>query len=264
MVDWDAARYHRISDLQLGWGERVIERLAPRRGERILDLGCGTGRLTGQLAARPDVTVIGFDRSAAMLREAAGRRGDPAAGDTAATAVRYVRGDAAALPFTDAFHAVFSNATLHWVPDHDALFASIGAALKPGGRLVAQCGGHGNLRRLYGRARMLMAESALAPFYEGWRDPWRFEGAAATHARLAAAGFARIEVWLSDAPARFASAEAFAEFIGAVCLRHELDRLPEALRAPFLDHLTTLAAKDDPPYVLDYSRLNITARKPAS
>ena len=264
MVDWDAARYHRIADPQLAWGQRVVERLSARDGERILDIGCGTGRLTRQLAAAPGLVVVGLDRSEAMLGEAAGRQLEGAAPGGAQTRVRYVPGDAAALPFAAAFDAVFSNATLHWVPDHEALFGSVATTLKPGGRMIAQCGGEGNLRRLYGRARELMRSPPFEDYYAGWRDPWRFEAPAATRARLAAAGFTRIEVWLNDAPTRFDGAGAFAEFIAAVCLRHELDRLPDPMRPAFIDRLTDMAARDDPAYTLDYSRLNITAWKPAS
>ena len=151
----------------------------------------------------------------------------PGAGDEHGRAqVFYVQGDGAALPFTSAFDAVFSNATFHWVPDHDRLFRSIHDVLNPGGRLVAQCGGAGNLRQFYGRARAIMAMPAYAPFFSGWRDPWRFEGVEATRARLEAAGFVDIDVSLTAAPTPFNAPDRFAEFIAAVCLRHELTRLP--------------------------------------
>src|SRR5580765_1664488 len=73
MSDWDAAKYHRISDPQLAWGRAVAGRLAPVVGERILDLGCGTGRLTEEIAGAPGITVVGLDRSTAMLRQACTR-----------------------------------------------------------------------------------------------------------------------------------------------------------------------------------------------
>ena len=257
MAEWDAAKYHRISDPQLAWGRGVAARLQPVPGERILDLGCGTGRLTTEIAAIPGVVVVGLDRSAAMLAEASARR-------QAGRSPLFVLGDGAALPFSAAFDAVFSNATFHWVPDHVRLFRSIHRVLRPGGRLVAQCGGAGNLRQLYGRARRLMAAPAYAPFFAGWTDPWRFEGADDTRARLEAAGFEDIDVSVTSAPTRFDEAGTFAEFIAAVCLRHELTRLPAERRGPFIDELTGKAGADDPPFTLDYWRLNISVRKRAS
>jgi trans-aconitate 2-methyltransferase len=266
MADWDAARYHRISDPQLAWGRVVVARLAPVAGERILDVGCGTGRLTEEIAGVPGVAVVGLDASAAMLAEASRRarpRDQPPVGELH-TLPAYVQGDGSALPFTAAFDAVFSNATFHWVSDHDRLFQSVHAALKPGGRLVAQCGGAGNLRQLYGRARLLMADPRYASSYIGWTDPVRFEGIEATERRLQAAGFADIEVTLVPAPTEFDAPEKFAEFIASVCLRHELARLPPGLRDPFIDELTIVAAADEAPLTLDYWRLNIAARKRAS
>ena len=124
MSDWDAAKYHRISDPQLAWGRAVAERLSLAAGERILDLGCGTGRLTAELAQKPGITVVGLDRSDAMLQQARGQTGvrpGSDAGQTTGTPF-YVRGDGAALPFIDAFDVIFSAATFHWIPDHDRLF----------------------------------------------------------------------------------------------------------------------------------------------
>ena len=109
-----------------------------------------------------------------------------------------------------------------------------------------------------------MADDRYSPFYAGWTDPWRFEGVESTRARLEAAAFADIDVSLVAAPTRFGGPDKFSEFIASVCLRHQLARLPLALRDPFIAELTTLAGTDDPRFTLDYSRLNITARKRAS
>jgi trans-aconitate methyltransferase len=280
MTEWDAAKYHRISDPQLAWGRAVAARLMPAGGERILDVGCGTGRLTAEIARAPEVVVVGLDPSAAMLAEASARRPAEGQGQTRDarlsraerasddlpdaewhSAPRYVRADGAALPFTAAFDAVFSNATFHWVPDHDRLFRSIYGVLVSGGRLVAQCGGADNLRLLYGRARAAMSAAPYAPFFAGWTDPWRFEGVDATEERLHAAGFVDIDVSLAAAPTHFSGPDSYAEFIAAVCLRHELARLPVDLRETFLGGLTAAAGEDLPPFTLDYCRLNISARK---
>jgi trans-aconitate 2-methyltransferase len=258
MSDWDASRYHRVSDPQFDWGLRVIARLKPNHGERILDLGCGTGRLTRQIAAA--VTrgrVVGLDRSGAMIAVARAGTEDGGAG------VSYLQGDGAALPFNHAFDAVFSAATLHWIHDHEAVFASVFAALTAGGRFVAQCGGVGNLHRLLERAGPLMAAAPYDRFFRGWRDPWYFADPEITATRLAAAGFRDVETSLEPAPVDLGDRGAFAEFIAVVCIRHHLDRLPNELRDSFTNQLTDTFRDDRPPFVLDYQRLNITARKPA-
>jgi trans-aconitate methyltransferase len=252
MADWDAERYHRLSDPQLGWGRKVVDRLDPRPGERILDVGCGTGRLTAEIAARTGRVVAGLDRSAAMLDEARRSPGAPAA---------YVRGDGAHLPFAGAFDAVYSAATFHWILDHERLFGSIYTALRPGGRLVAQCGGGPNLRRLLNRTHALMASAPYAQHVAGWSDPWNFAYPEETRARLECAGFERIDTSIEETPTTLAGADRFADFISCVCVRHHVEALPEDLRPPFVAALTDLASSDVPAFTLDYWRLNITAWK---
>ena len=262
MTDWDAARYDRVSNPQLEWGRRVIARLTPAPGEWILDLGCGTGRLTLEIAlAVMDGLIVGLDPSTAMLKVA--RQAAPAVTSAVRPRVQFVRGNGLALPFSHAFDAVFSNATLHWVADHDSVFRSIFTALRPGGRLVAQCGGGPNLARLYARAAALMHQPSFVRFFDGWRDPWHFVRPDATHAALKRTGFDVIDASLEDAPVTFADPAAFSEFIECVCVRHHLERLPPDLHPGFLAELTSAAASDDPPLTLDYWRLNIQACRPA-
>lgn len=277
MSDWDGARYHRVSEPQFDWGQRVIARLRPRRGERILDLGCGTGRITREIQAqvagaadgaeapaaaaarRRGGAVIGLDRSAAML--AVARLSEEM---SHGSRVRYVQASGDALPFRRAFDAIFSAATLHWIPTHDRLFASIHDALRPAGRFVAQAGGKGNLARLLSRAAALMAAPPFAPFFRDWTDPWQFADAETTAGRLRGAGFVEVETWMEEAPVDLGQPDAFGEFVAVVCLRHHLDCLPLDLRQPFVGELTTEAARDRAPFVLDYWRLNIAARRAAS
>jgi trans-aconitate methyltransferase len=254
VTDWNAGAYHRLSGPQLAWGRRVAARLAAAPGERILDLGCGTGRLTAELAANiPGARVVGADVSHAMLAEA--RR--------SSSGVSYVRATGVALPFAAVFDAVFSAAAFHWIPDHPALFREIHVVLKPGGRLVAQCGGGPNLKRLLDRAHALM-DGPFRPFFRSWHDPWLFAGPDDTRARLEAAGFEAIDVSLEPAPTTLPHREGFADFISCVCVRHHIDRLPPGERVRFVDDLTHAAAGDDPPFTLDYWRLNVSARTPGA
>jgi len=269
MSDWDAGRYHRLSDPQLAWGRRVLSRLQPMTGERILDIGCGTGRLTGEiLLAMGRGCVIGLDSSAAMLKEAKARSFESVAGlihdvTQPPARIHLVRADGAALPFSGAFDAVFSTAAFHWIVDHDRLFASIFGALAPGGRLVAQCGGGPNLDVLLTRAHTLMDSPPYREWFEGWTDPWNFAGVATTRIRLENARFTMASVSLEPAFTTLPDAVTYTDFLSCVCVRHHVDRLPEAQRPSFLAELTRAAETDDPPFTLDYWRLNISAVKPA-
>jgi trans-aconitate 2-methyltransferase len=175
----------------------------------------------------------------------------------------YVQGDGAALPFGDVFDAVFSAATLHWIHHHEAVFGSVLGALRTGGRFVAQCGGAGNLNRLLARASDLMRAPRYEQYFRGWHDPWYFADPDVTAHRLQVAGFVQIEVSLEEAPVALGDAAAFAEFIAVVCIRHHLERLPVERRDSFTSQLTAAFRHDTPPFVLDYQRLNIAARKPA-
>jgi trans-aconitate 2-methyltransferase len=132
--DWDADTYHRVSTPQVRWAETVLDRLELRGDETVLDAGCGSGRVTAMLVGRlPEGRVVAVDGSASMAEAA--RAALPA--DRADTMVC----DLAELELDAPVDAVFSNAVFHWIPDHDRLFARLHAALKPGGQLVAQCGG---------------------------------------------------------------------------------------------------------------------------
>ncbi len=255
MADWNAGVYHRVSGPQFGWGLRVLERLELHGTERVVDVGCGTGRLTRELAARvPDGRVVGVDRSASMLAQAVTH--------LAGTRVRLVRADAAALPFAGAFDVVFSTATFHWVLDHDALFRTLFVALAAGGRLHAQAGGGPNLARLRRRASLLIQEEPYRSFFHtGWTEPWTYADPGTTRDRLAAAGFLDVSTSLEPSPVSFDTAAEFGAFVENVCLHPYLNRLPQELRGSFTETIVSRAAADDPPFVLDYCRLNLSGRR---
>ena len=258
MTDWDGQTYHEVSTPQQQWGQRVLDGLTLSGSERVLDIGCGTGRITATLASRvPRGMVVGVDRSASMLETAASWL------KAHAPAVRLARVDAAALPFNRAFDVAFSAATFHWVRDHAALFRSIVTALARGGRLEAQCGGGPNLALLLARADGLMSSRRFAPYFSDWHDPWYFADVESTARRLATAGFTDVGVGLEPAPVTFDTPHTFMEFIRTVCIRHHLERLPSDERSAFAQELTIQAAGDAPPFTLDYWRLNIAARRPA-
>jgi trans-aconitate 2-methyltransferase len=254
-VEWDGAAYHQVSDPQLAWGRRVLARLAPTlRGDEVtLDAGCGTGRLTAELATHlPEGRLLGLDRDPSMLSVA--RRELPAS-------IPIVRADLLAIPFRETFDLVFSTATFHWVLDHAALFREIRATLRPaGGRLVAQCGGFGNLAATRARAAPILAAPPFAEHMVGFKPPWNFADPDTTATRLRAAGFSEIATSLEPAPSAFATAEAYAAFAAAVVFRGPLARFPtDELRREFITRITEAAARADPPLSMDYVRLNLEA-----
>jgi trans-aconitate 2-methyltransferase len=256
-TEWNAAQYHQVSEPQFQWGLAVLARLPLNGGERAIDAGCGSGRLTAKLLERlPRGHVMAVDRSVNMLEKAREHLA-PLAGPR----VSIVQADVAALPFTAAADVVFSTATFHWIRDHDALFRSVHRSLKAGGVLHAQCGGGPNLERIQTRARSLMSDPAFAPHFGGWREQTYYASADGTRARLTAAGFDSVHTDLEPAPVTFPSAEDFAAFIAVVVLRTHLEPLPHHLRHAFLARIVEQARRDDPPFTLDYWRLNMSGRR---
>jgi trans-aconitate 2-methyltransferase len=250
--DWNAEAYHRVSEPQTAWGREILARLDLAGDETVVDAGCGSGRLTADLAARlPRGRVIAVDISPSMLDEA--RR--HLAGS--ATPIDFVQADLARLELATPADVVFSAATFHWVLDHDALFARMAAALRPGGRLLAQCGGAGNLVHVLGQTRLALEDLGLVHHLDQFRYPAYFAGVDQTRARLRAAGFDAPTVGLEPRPTEFPSEAAFREFVSHVVLRHVLEVLPGPPERDAL--LGRLADRLGAPYTLDYVRLNIDA-----
>jgi len=256
-ADWNAQRYHQVSNPQFAWGLRVLDRLPLRGDETVTDVGCGTGRLTAELLERlPRGRVIAVDQSAGMI-DAARHYLLPRFDGR----VSLVRADILTLE-VDPVDGVFSTATFHWIHDHARLFAHLHRLVKPGGFLQAQCGGGPNVRRLHQRSAMLMKSAPFAPHFVNWAEPWEFADAETTAQRLRAVGWVDVETNLEPAPVVFEGPEQFAEFIETVVLRPYLAYLPSAeLRTQFVEAVTSQAARDVPPFELDYWRLNLHARR---
>lgn len=256
--DWDGAAYQRVSDPQFRWGMRVLERAKLAGDETVLDVGCGSGRLTAELLERlPRGHVIATDASPSMLAEA--RQQLARFGER----VEFLGGDALALELDQAVDLVFSTAVFHWILDHEKLFRVLYRALRPGGRLVAQCGGVSNLAILKARADELAHATRFAPFFRGWKNLWNYATPEETAMRLRAAGFTEVETSLESAPTLFESEPAYRQFVATVVLRTYLSAITDdARREEFLTEMVAQAAADFPPFTLDYWRLNIRATRP--
>ena len=246
--DWDAATYDRVSDPQMAWAREQLSRLALAGDEVVLDAGCGSGRVTALLADLvPRGRVYAVDVAPSMVAHAR-----EALGDRATVFCQ----DLVELDVPEPVDAIFSNATFHWIHDHDTLFAALHHALKPAGQLVAQCGGRGNIDAFRTLADTIAGEEPFAPYFANWQRPWNYATDTETAARLANAGFAEVKCWLEP---KSVTPDDPRSFIQTVCLVRHLDPLPSELRGPFVDRVL---GRGGDPLVLEYVRLNITARRP--
>jgi trans-aconitate 2-methyltransferase len=257
--EWNATEYHRISGPQVSWGKKVLAGVHLRGDEMLMDAGCGTGRLTGQLLQNlPRGWVVGVDLSQNMLAAAQ----DYLAPDFGGKFL-LVAADLQALPFEQVFDGIFSTAAFHWVLDHDRLFRSLFRALRPGGWLQAQCGGGPNLVRLRSRIGELAATAKYAQNFEGFGEPWTFNDAETAAAIMRRTGFIEVDTSLESALTILEGSLQYSEFVRSVILRQHLRRIPDdESRTAFVAALTSQAATDDPPFSLDYWRLNLSAKIP--
>jgi trans-aconitate 2-methyltransferase len=244
-LDWDAETYDTVSDPQFEWGTEVLARLDLAGDEAVLDAGCGSGRVTAELAKLiPRGRLVAVDGSGSMIAKARERLGDE---------VTYLVRDLTELQLARRVDLVFSTATFHWILDHDLLFRRLHAALAPGGHLAAQCGGRGNIAA-YSEA--LAAVEALPEFrrhMDGSGDSWNFAGPDETERRLRDAGFSEARCWLEPKPV---TPERPLEFTATSVIGPQLARLPEDLRRSFAEAVLERA---DKPLTLEYVRLNIDA-----
>jgi trans-aconitate 2-methyltransferase len=228
-----------------------------RGDEAAIDAGCGTGRVTELLLAKlPEGSVLAIDGSRAMV-EAARRRfaGEPR--------VRVERQDLLSLEVEERVDLIFSTATFHWIWDHDRLFENLARALKPGGRLVAQCGGEGNISRATRATKETMKEERFSDYFVCWHDDKYYADAGTTAKRLEAAGFEEVQTWLHDEIAAFDSVDELARFLGTIVLGGHLKELPEEEQLPFAARVAEKVAGVDGRPALDYVRLNMMARRSA-
>jgi trans-aconitate 2-methyltransferase len=244
--DWDAASYDRVSDPQVRMAEAVLERLPLRGDETVLDAGCGSGRVTALLLERlPAGRVIAVDSAPSMVEHA--RAALP--GDRVTVLCQSLT----ELTLDEQVDAAFSNAVFHWIGDHERLFERLSAALKPGGRLVAQCGGKGNIDAFRRLADEVAAEPPFAEHMEGFAGPWNYASPEDSERRLRAAGFEPVRCWPQPWPVTPPDP---LEYARTVCLGNHLETLPEELRAPFAEEVVR---RSGDPLVLEYVRLNIDA-----
>lgn len=245
---WDPKLYDDRARFVREGGMPVLELLAPCAGERILDLGCGPGKLTQEIALR-GATVVGVDASEEMLREAR----------AAYPELEFSLERAEALPYEAEFDAVFSNATLHWVPEAEAAARGMYRALKRGGRLAAEFGGQGNV------AAVRRAVSAALDGAE-W-NPWYFPSIGEYASVLERAGFRVRFAHCFDRPSAMADTperSGVATWL-SIFANDLLRRLSSEERAALFARVeaeTRPALHRDGVWYIDYVRLRVEAYKP--
>jgi trans-aconitate methyltransferase len=243
---WDAARYQDRHSFVWRYGANLLESLNPQPGERILDLGCGTGQLTAEIA-RSGATVTGLDNSAEMLAEA--RKNYP---DLA-----FVLGDAAGFQFPEPFDAVFSNAVLHWVKNAEGAVKSIARALRPGGRFVAEFGGQGNNASVRAALRAVLGPSADE------QSPWYYPSVGEYAPILERHGFEVREARLFDRPTPLEGEDGMENwlrmFTGSYWRQFPPDQVEDIVRR-LVDHLRPTLYQDGI-WTVDYRRLRVLALK---
>lgn len=247
---WNADLYQSKCSFVWEFGRDLLALLDPRPGERILDAGCGTGQLTGEIA-RSDAEVTGVDNSPAMIAQA--RDNFPG--------IRFEVQDLCALPFKAEFDAVFSNAVLHWVTRSDEAAESIARALKPGGRFVAEMGGYGNIRALMGASDRALGALGVA---EPERfHPWFYPTIGEYSSLLERHGFEVALAALFDRPTLLKGGEeAIPEWLRMFGERLAQSLAPEQI--PEYHRLTrdfaAPALRRENGWYADYRRLRIVAR----
>jgi len=241
---WDAERYEGKHSYVWQFGSSLVELLRPLEGERILDLGCGTGHLTAEIA-RSGADVTGLDNSPDMLGQA--RQNYPA--------LKFVLADAASFRLPEVFDAVFSNAALHWVKNAEAVVKSIAGALRPGGRFVAEFGGKGNIATVMTALEAAFGEEADK------LCPWHFAGIGEYASLLERHGLEVQQAILFDRPTPLEGENGMEDWLRMFCGSY-LKNLPAGHAKDKIDEIVDRVRPQlyrDGVWTLDYRRLRVLA-----
>jgi trans-aconitate 2-methyltransferase len=242
MTDWDAQDYVAHSAAQQEWARELIAKLRLRGDEAVLDIGCGDGRATAMIAERlPEGSVLGVDKSASMIA-LAGEQFPPGGHPN----MSFRQMDATRLELPPAFDVAFSTAALHWVDDHEAVLGGVRRSLRPGGRLLFQMGGRGNLAEAWAVGEDVIARPRWRGYFADFPSPYHFHTPEDYEVWLPRAGFrvARAHLFTKDMP--HAGRGAFLGWLRTTWFSYT-DRLPAELRGAFCDEVADAYTSARPP-----------------
>jgi trans-aconitate 2-methyltransferase len=245
--DWNAKDYDRTNAGVIALGHEVLERLTLNGDETVLDAGAGTGAVSAALTERlPNGHVIALDAAPQMVEQARERFADT-------PNVKVVQGDLYALDLGGRkVDVVFSTATFHWVKDHALLWRNLRGVLNDGGKLVAQCGGEGNIAKARAAYTEVATREPFAQYVGDWH-PTHFANAEDTERLMLDAGFTNVDAWLEPRPVY---PDDVGKHLREVILGAHKERLPEELFEPFAEQVAELVGNET---MVDYVRLNIDA-----
>jgi len=248
-MKWNAADYAANSAVQQSWARELIAKLHLRGDERVLDVGCGDGKVSAEIArVVPRGSVMGVDASAEMIAFAR-EKFPPARISNLKFEIadaRKIGGSAGGVAATRPFDLVFSNAALHWVDDHEAILRGAAAVLKPGGRLVVSCGGKGNAHDVFLALRPEMRRQRWREFFRRMPLPYFFYAPGDYEKWLPKFGFKIHALKLAPKDATYAGADGFATWLRATWLPF-VQRVPEDRREDFIAAVTQRYLAKHPP-----------------
>lgn len=230
---WNAEDYERHSQAQLQWARELLVKLKLSGAEKVLDLGCGDGKISAEIARLvPRGEVVGIDNSIAMVELAAGRHISPRYPNLSFSLM-----DVRRLSFTEYFDVIFSNAALHWVMDHQPVLEGIYRSLKPGGRILLQMGGKGNGASVLDALDEMIARSEWQPYFENFGFPYGFLATGEYRSMLSQAGFTSVRAELIPKDMVHNSISDFQGWIRTTWLPYT-ERVPEENRERFIQELS--------------------------
>ncbi len=254
---FNGKKYEKSSRLQREWGNRLIRELSLGGNETVLDLGCGNGLTTVELAEMvPDGKVVGVDSSPSMIEVAKSHKTEN---------MELMLLDVGEMDFDGEFDVVFSNAALHWILDHEKLLRNIYNALKPNGFMRVQFAGYGNCPNFIGVIREVMELSKFVTYFKDFRWPWYMPKTREYKKLLSQTKFGEYRVWMEDVDHYFTDEKSMVGWIEQPSIVPFLAVLPETVKKSFRDlvveKMLERTKKPDGTYFEAFKRINVYARK---